>query len=288
MNDLFELLASRARARPDAALCYRGADAISNREAHDDATALAAQLRRDRTTVLAAAVGDPYELHRWVWASRAAPCTLALLPVVRDPDAVKALMAQVGAERLVTDVDELAELASSTAGTARDAPASPTDDASPPAFLLQTSGTTGAGKWVAVRERQILTVLDAMHAAGALRHAEDQVVYVTPPLSHSYGLSTLFEYTKAGGAVIFPRGTSPLGPAGELRAPELAERVTAIEGVSDFHAQLSRLLGRIKLPELRHVGFGGGKIDADALARFRKTFPALTYSVRYGMTETPS
>ncbi|MEO1367901.1 MAG: fatty acid--CoA ligase family protein [Acidobacteriota bacterium] len=158
----------------------------------------------------------------------------------------------------------------------------------PPAFLLRTSGTTGAGKWVAVRERQILAVLDAMGAPGHLRHSEGEVVYATPPLSHSYGLSTLFETAKAGGALAFPQGTSPLGPAGDLRAPELAGRVTAIEGVSDFYAQLARLLGRIQLPALRHVGFGGGRMDLDAVERFRATFPGLTYSIRYGLTETPS
>lgn len=292
MSGLFELLASRARERPDAILCYRGEELVSNREAHDDALALAAQLRRDQAKVLAAVVSDSYELHRWVWASRAASCTLALLPVVHDPDEVRAHMTQVGAERLVTDIAALAELASATAGTPRRDLPPPSDGASAGesggAFLLQTSGTTGSGKWVAVRERQVMTVLEAMQEAGALRHAENQVVYVTPPLSHSYGLSTFFEYVQAGSAVIFPRGTSPLGPAGELRAPELAARITAIEGVSDFYAQLSRLLGRIQLPALRHVGFGGGKIDADALARFREAFSGLTYSIRYGLTETPS
>ncbi len=293
MSDLFELLASRARDNPDAVLFYRGEASasnrgVSNREAHDDASALAAQLRHDATKVLAAVVSDPYELHRWVWASRAASCTLALLPVVRDPDEVRALMAQVGAERLVTDIAALEELARATAGRSRGDLPPPSGGASPAAFLLQTSGTTGTGKWVAVRERQVMTVLEAMQEAGALRHAENQVVYLTPPLSHSYGLSTLFEYVRAGSAVVFPRGTSPLGPAGELRAPELAARITAIEGVSDFYAQLSRLLGRTPLPALRHIGFGGGKIDADALARFRETFPELTYSIRYGMTETPS
>lgn len=284
-SDLFRLLAARAREHPDGALCYRGEEAISNREAHDDALALAAELRRDGTRVVAAVVNDPYELHRWVWASRAASCALALLPVVPDPDEVRTQMARVGADRLVTDVDALADLARAPSGAARgDLP--PSDDA--PAFLIQTSGTTGDGKWVAVREEQIMTVLEAMQEAGSLRHAEDQIAYVTPPLSHSYGLSTFFEYVRAGSALVFPRGTSPLGPAGELRAPELAARVTAIEGVSDFYAQLSRLLRRIKLPALRHVGFGGGRIDGDALARFRETFPELTYSIRYGMTETPS
>lgn len=288
MSGLFELLASRAREHPDTVFLYRGEASVSNREVHDDAAALAAQLRRHGTQILAAVVSDPYELHRWIWAGRAASCTLALLPIVHDADEVRALMAQVGAQRLVTDIPALAELAHPTAETARGNLPTPSGGAPPAAFLLQTSGTTGAGKWVAVREHQIMTLLEAMGDAGALRHAEHQVVYVTPPLSHSYGLSTLFEYTLAGSAFVFPRGTSPLGPAGELRAPELAARVTAIEGVSDFYAQLSRLLRRVRLSALRHIGFGGGKIDADAVKRFRQAFPELTYSIRYGMTETPS
>ena len=286
MSDLFQLLASRARECPDGALLYRGGESISNRETHDAASATAAELRRDGVRVLAAVVSDPYELQRWIWATRAASCALALLPVVRDPEAVQELMDQVGAEGLVTDVESLADLARQT-GTSRDDRSS-FSSSSQPAFLLQTSGTTGDGKWVAVREDQMVTVIRAMEKAGNLRHAEDQVVFLTPPLSHSYGLSAFFEYVHAGSAVAFPQGTSPLGPAGELRRPELGERVTAIEGVSHFYAQLSRLLARVKLPALRHIGFGGGKIDQDAVARFRRAFPELTYSVRYGMTETPS
>ncbi|MEO1365765.1 MAG: squalene/phytoene synthase family protein, partial [Acidobacteriota bacterium] len=82
MSDLFELLASRARERPDGPLLHRGGTSVSNRDAFDDASTLAATLRRGET--VAAAVEDPHELHRWIWASRAARCPLALLPAVRD------------------------------------------------------------------------------------------------------------------------------------------------------------------------------------------------------------
>jgi len=302
---LFQLLESRARKRPDAVLYYRDNQAVSNREAHDDALALAAGLRFRfmaappsmaapqiaETTVLAAMFNDPYELHRLVWASRAAGCCLAFLPMISDPDQVRALMRQVEAGHLFTDVPALLgqDFAFSVAeiGCA-DKLAAADGSVVGPAFLLQTSGTTGIGKWVAVQDRQFMTMLEAMQETGALRHAEDQVAFLTPPLSHSYGLSTLLEYVHAESAVVFPRGTSPLGPAGELRQRELAERITAIEGVPYFYDQLSRLLRRLRLPALRHVGFGGGQLAGEALTRLRQTFPGLTYSVRYGMTETPS
>ena len=298
---LFELLTARARDRPDAVLTVRDGAAVSNREAQDDALGLAAGLRslaapspaasRTEPRIVAAMLNDAHDLHRLIWAARAADCGLALLSVVRDPDQVRTLMGQVGARHLVTDIPSLLErdFALSLADLARPDPhVGRPGHGRGPAFLLRTSGTTGSGKWVAVEDRQIMLVLEAMHGAGALRHAADQLAFLTPPLSHSYGLSTLFEYVSAGSAVVFPRGTSPLGPAGELRDRGLAESITAIEGVASFHGQLARLLGGVRLPALRHLGFGGDRLDREALTRLSQACPGITCSVRYGLTETPS
>jgi acyl-coenzyme A synthetase/AMP-(fatty) acid ligase len=59
----------------------------------------------------------------------------------------------------------------------------------PPAFIFQTSGTTGETKWVSVYHGQFLAAPSSLWRAGGLNHAIDQVVYLTPPIFHSYGLS---------------------------------------------------------------------------------------------------
>jgi acyl-CoA synthetase (AMP-forming)/AMP-acid ligase II len=290
---LFELLETRAREQPKGALCYRDGKPVSNGEAHGDALALAAGLR-DRLgegAVVAVSFEDPYELHRLIWGALAAGCCLAFLPSSTHAETVKGWMDEVGAVHLLTDVAGLLDLGFAfsmdeiVCDTMRKRLSG---QVKIPGFLLRTSGTTGRGKWVAVSEHHYRAVLNAMRGTGALRHAEDQTVFLTPPLSHSYGLSALLEYVCAGSAVVFPRGDSPLGPAGELREEELAARITAIEGVSHFYGQLVRLLRRIRLGALRHIGFGGGAIDPGAVERLREAFPGLTCSVRYGLTETPS
>jgi acyl-CoA synthetase (AMP-forming)/AMP-acid ligase II len=99
-------------------------------------------------------------------------------------------------------------------------------------------------------------------------------------------------YQKICGRVLstiaLPRGISPLGAIGDLRDPNLAGNITAIEGVPYFYAQLSKLSKRIKLPKLRHIGYGGGALVPAVFELLRVAYPVQTCSVRYGMTETPS
>jgi acyl-coenzyme A synthetase/AMP-(fatty) acid ligase len=91
-----------------------------------------------------------------------------------------------------------------------------------------------------------------------------------------------------GSTIALPRGFSPLGAVGDLREQSLAGHITAIEGVPYFYAQLSKLSGRIKLPKLRLMGYGGGALVPAVFEQLRAVYPVQTCSVRYGMTETPS
>lgn len=207
-------------------------------------------------------------------------------------------MNQVGADALVTDVHELKALSlhipfdaletAHSVGREFDLVAPHT-----PAFIFQTSGTTGEAKWVEVSHGHFLAAIEGLWRAGGLSHAMEQVVYLTPPLFHSYGLSSPLEYTFVGSTIALPRGISPLGAVGDLREPNLAANITAIEGVPYFYAQLSKLSKRgrgnpLWLPKLRHIGYGGGALVPTVFERLRAGYPVQTCSVRYGMTETPS
>lgn len=155
-------------------------------------------------------------------------------------------------------------------------------------FVFQTSGTAGEPKWVRCEYRQFSTVIECMQHQGVLEHAHGQSVFLTPPLYHSYGLSAFLEYTSVGSTIIFPQGTSPLGAVGDLRDPALRDSVTAIEAVPYFYSQLAKLADRFMMPALNHLGLGGGGVDTIAFAKLRELYPAISVSVRYGLTETPS
>lgn len=298
-QSLYRLLRDSVGAGPDKVYCYTSGGPI----AYGRWYALSARLARRLCNlplaarpVLAANVNDAERLLLLVWACVASGICLAFLPPDRDPAQARRLMAQVGAAALATDVPELLagpfsiplEIPATTDSTGDEPEGCGDLGPHTPAFLFQTSGTTGEPKWVLVRQGQFAAAVEGLWQAGGLQHAVNQIVYITPPLSHSYGLSSLFEYTRAGGAVVLPRGSSPLGAVGELLDPVLAPLVTAIEGVPFFYAQMSRLLGRIGLPALRHVGLGGGGLGREVVERIRRVYPRLSYSVRYGMTETPS
>ena len=127
-----------------------------------------------------------------------------------------------------------------------------------------------------------------MHSAGCLGHAAGRTVFLTVPLFHSYGLSASLEYLSAGGTLVFPSGASQFGPVGELNEPHVRDSVEAIEAVPYFYEQLVKLVGRLRPPRIVHVGFGGGAVSTNTTEVLQGYWPQAGYSVRYGLTETPS
>ena len=226
--------------------------------------------------------------------------SLAFCPHSEDAVQVRNAMQEIGAQILLTDVPSLYQeewvvplgevigrLRENASGVRRIDDANVNDEDSP-AFMFQTSGTEGEPTWVKCHFQKCFEAVECMLRQGVLEHKREQTVFLTPPLFHSYGLSSLLEYSCVGSTIILPSGASPFGPVGELREKKIADRVTAIEAVPDFYFQLSKLGARIGLPALRHVGFGGGGLDFESMKKLLERFPELTCSVRYGLTETPS
>jgi acyl-coenzyme A synthetase/AMP-(fatty) acid ligase len=237
-----------------------------------------------------------------VWAAIFVDIDLVFLPYCRDPDVMFSTMKETSVAVLLTDMPSLLEKSwcldvadmiqcDLSKDSQQQMPAMtfttvPRQNDS--GFVFQTSGTSGEPKWVKCGYRQYATVISCMLQNGTLEHARGQSVFLTPPLYHSYGLSAFLEYTAVGGMIIFPQGTSPLGPVGDIRDPWLRENVTAIEGVPYFYSQLSKLGGRFNMPALNHLGLGGGQLDRIAFGKLKEIYPAIAVSVRYGLTETPS
>ena len=246
--------------------------------------------------------GSPEYIVYTVWAAIFADISLVFLPLCQNPDVIRRAMKEASVDVLLTDKpvllqepwcldlkDTLRRALSEDSQPGMPAQMlSTVPGESDAGFVFQTSGTAGEPKWVQCEYHKFSTVINCMLHNGTLDHARGQSVFITPPLYHSYGLSAFLEYTAAGGMAIFPQGISPLGPVGDLRDPGLRDKVTAIEGVPYFYSQLSKLSERFMLPALNHLGLGGGKLDNVTFDKLREVYPAITVSVRYGMTETPS
>jgi acyl-coenzyme A synthetase/AMP-(fatty) acid ligase len=263
---------------------------------------LALSKRIGRRRLVAISTESPETVAFTVWAAIFADTSIVFLPLCRDADVMRRAMQEASVEVLLTDepvllqeswcldLKELLRRIMSGDGrlgaSAKALPVAPYD--SDAGFVFQTSGTAGEPKWVRCEYRKFSTVIECMLHNGTLDHAHGQSVFLTPPLYHSYGLSAFLEYTSVGSTIIFPRGTSPLGPVGDLRDPALRDTVTAIEAVPYFYTQLSQLADRFMMPALNHLGLGGGGVDNIAFEKLREVYPAVTVSVRYGLTETPS
>jgi acyl-coenzyme A synthetase/AMP-(fatty) acid ligase len=297
--NLYSILSNFVQRQPQQVYLYGDDGPLTYQQVDNIALKLGQALQREidpKRPLLGISLSSNTAVLQLVWACLASGICLAFLPAVPDPEQIAALMNQIGVQRLVTDVPELQQQPWAISFTALQQTAAGQDhegmfkaiEPTAPAFLFQTSGTTGAAKWIQVTHGQFTTAIKTMREMGCLDHAAGQAVYITPPLSHSYGLSSLLEYSAMGAAVVLPAAQSTLGAVGDLLQARFNQVITAVEGVPHFYAQMARLLRRIKLPHLRHVGFGGGALDLAAVQQLQAVYPALSYSVRYGLTETPS
>ena len=295
--NLFTILASHAQHQPNKIYLYGAEGNITYQQMHEIACRLGqglrARLAKAQQPTIAVSLNSGTAVSQLIWACLSAGICLAFLPPTPDPEQIAGFMAQIEADLLVTDVPELEVLSDAVSLKAlqqaeyvKHPP--PLIQPDTPAFIFQTSGTTGAAKWIQVTHGHYLTAIEGMRHVGSLDHAVNQTVYITPPLSHSYGLSSLLEYSSVGAAVVLPVAGSTLGAVGDLLQARFNQEITALEGVPHFYAQLSRLIKRIHLPNLQHVGFGGGALDREAVQQIQAVHPDLSYSVRYGLTETPS
>jgi len=150
-------------------------------------------------------------------------------------------------------------------------------------LLLSTSGSTGAGKCVALSQRNLTANCDAILAY--LPIVTEDITLATLPLSYSYGLSVLHTHLKAGATICFTRHSVFDKAFWEV----IKNRpVTSLAGVPSFYEMLLRLrFTRMALPALRYFTQAGGKLaeaHVTSLAEYAKQTDKAFY-VMYGQTE---
>ena len=151
------------------------------------------------------------------------------------------------------------------------------------AAVIYTSGTTGTPKGVMLTHRNIMFV--GAVSGGLLRGiGPGDVVYGVLPVSHVFGLASVFTGALCGGACLLvqPR----FAPAQVLA--DLKSGLTMVNGVP---AMFARLLEHIKqtgaaveAPRLRFLSAGGSPLDPAIKAETEALF-GLVLNNGYGLTE---
>lgn len=155
-------------------------------------------------------------------------------------------------------------------------------------LFFYSSGTTGQSKLVPVSYAQLILALQCIRRENLMPYTEDQCLLLSPPPYHSYGFSALMEYTAGGSSIVLPADKTLGGYLKILGNEDLRSSITAVEGVPYFHEQLKLILQKLRLPSLRHIGFGGDAVALKLLQFYRNGAPQASFSIRYGLTEIPS
>ncbi|MFF7635007.1 non-ribosomal peptide synthase/polyketide synthase [Kitasatospora sp. NPDC008050] len=291
-----ELFAEQVRRTPEALALEAGHERLSYRELDARAEALARRLL---------ALGTRVEEPVGVLMNRSVGLIVAQLALVRTGAAylpldgraprerLRRMLTEAGAELLLTDADwastahELCPgegvLRLDGTGAAADAP-EPTGSTPAPAvhpdnvqYLMFTSGSTGAPKGVAVRQRDV--------AALALDRAftgHDRVLVHSP---HAFDAATYEVWVP-----LLRGGTAVLLPPVELDA-DLVRRAVTEQGVRCLWLTvgLLRLLAQEDpgcLRGAREVWTGGEAVPGAVVRRVLDACPELTVVDGYGPTET--
>jgi acyl-CoA synthetase (AMP-forming)/AMP-acid ligase II len=150
-------------------------------------------------------------------------------------------------------------------------------------LLLSTSGSTGAGKCVALSLANLQA--NCQSIIDYLPMTAQDITLATLPLSYSYGLSVLHTHLHMGAQLVFtPHSVFDKGFWQQVKALP----VTSLAGVPSFYDMLLRLrFTRMELPALRYFTQAGGKLastQVNALVDYAKRLNK-RFFVMYGQTE---
>jgi fatty-acyl-CoA synthase len=157
-------------------------------------------------------------------------------------------------------------------------------DTEDPAVLLFTSGTTGEPKAAVLRHRHLTSyVLETVEFMGA---DPDDAALVSVPPYHIAGIAAVLTSVWSGRRLVYlPQFTA-----------ENWVDLAAAQAVT--HAMVvPTMLGRIlevlvergeKLPALRHLSYGGGRMPVALVERALEMLPHVGLVNAYGLTETSS
>jgi acyl-CoA synthetase (AMP-forming)/AMP-acid ligase II len=158
------------------------------------------------------------------------------------------------------------------------------DGARQVAALIYTTGTTGRPKGVMLTHRNVLFI--AAVSGGLRRLGPEDRVYGVLPVSHVFGLSSVFLGSLLNGSTLLLR---PRFDPADLVATLERDRLTVLQGVPAMFARLiehlrTNHLEAIARPALRYVSAGGSPLD-HAVKTATERVLGLPLNNGYGLTE---
>ena len=299
MRCLYNIFQTQLRLQPEKIYLYSNYGELSYRQVdeiiHTYADLLDLEMKNVTDRIVASSYSSPEKMFFLIWACVLSDTSLLLLPPLKDTHHVEKKLLEAKAVFLISDVEELKPVSKcidfeeiikdAKKETGRKAKRKKEDNGS---FIFYTSGTTGVPKLVKVEYSQFDQAIDCLFRNKFMEYTKNKTVYIVPPLFHSYGLSSMLEYTRAGSSIKLPKEISHLGPIKELVNKNSGEKITAIEGVPYFYDNMSLVLKKLHLPNLKHIGFGGDAVKQEIVEKLSNNYDGVTFSIRYGLTETPS
>lgn len=183
-------------------------------------------------------------------------------------------------EGVVTiDATELLEAERIETSTSRD------PEAEDVAVLLFTSGTTGEPKAAVLRHRHLSSYILA--SVEPFSADEDEAALVSVPPYHVAGVAGALSAIYAGRRIVYLPQFDP------ERWIETA-RLESISHAMVVPTMLRRLLALLpeeastKLPSLRHISYGGGRMPLPVIESAMRKLPTVDFVNAYGLTETSS
>jgi len=151
-----------------------------------------------------------------------------------------------------------------------------------------TSGTTTLSKLVWVDFNQFAYSLNAIRLHKFMPYVEKKNVLISSAFYHSYGFSSLLEYTLGGSTIFISEKHSSFEIIKFISDEKIMRLLSAIEGVPYFYQQLIIISHKINLVNLEHVGIGGDLVPDILFEGLVNCFNFASLSIRYGVTELPS
>lgn len=152
------------------------------------------------------------------------------------------------------------------------------------AVLLLTSGTTGTPKAAVLRQRQLAAYI--IGTVEFLSAEPEEAALISVPPYHIAGISAILSSVYAGRRIV------------QLESFEPRAWVRLVNHECVTHAMVvPTMLARIidvlladgeRLPSLRHLSYGGGRMPAGTIETALRLLPHVDFVNAYGLTETSS
>lgn len=150
--------------------------------------------------------------------------------------------------------------------------------------LLFTSGTTSEPKAAMLRHRHLSSyIISTLEFMGA---GEEEATLISVPPYHIAGISAVLSSVFSGRRMVL----LPSFSAEQWVETAETERVTHAMVVPTMLGRILDMMEKrgIKLPALRHLSYGGGRMPEATIARALNLLPSVDFVNAYGLTETSS